>query len=461
MKKQNTSSHLRKLKVTERPVASLSPAPQNPRTHSSKQIHQLANSIQAFGFSNPILIDDKDKVIAGHGRLLAAKKLGMTTVPTIQLAHMSETQKRAYLLADNKLAENADWDTALLAIELDYITALDLDFDITLTGFDTAEIDLLVEQHRQEPDVADTLPDINPKAPPVSETGDLWLIGKHRLICGDATRSEDYERLMVGKSAHQIFIDPPYNVPIDGHVCGSGKIKHREFEMAAGEMSPEEFTVFLTKVFGHLMKHSINGSIHHVCMDWRHIHEILSAGHEAYTELKNLCIWNKHNAGMGSLYRSKHELVFVFKSGKRPHINNIELGKHGRYRTNVWDYDGVNSLHPSRREELTLHPTVKPIAMVADAIQDCSKRNQIILDCFAGSGTTLLAAEKTGRRCYGMEMDPTYIDISLTRLRESFGLDAIHAETGLDFDALKHKRQKPKSSRKRKTTRKVKEVSHV
>ncbi|NKB37983.1 MAG: DNA methylase N-4 [Gammaproteobacteria bacterium] len=449
MKQRNSLSHLGDLQVTYLSVTALKPAPHNPRTHSPKQVQQVANSIQSFGFTNPILIDEANNVIAGHGRLGAAKILGMQAVPTIQLEHMTDAQKREYLIADNKLAENAGWDISLLATELETITELDLDFDITLTGFETAEIDVLVEQHRQAIDVTDTLPDIDPDLPSVSQIGDLWQIGRHRLLCGDATKDDTFEHLMAGSLAHQVFVDPPYNVPIDGHVCGSGSIKHREFNMASGEMSEPQFISFLTTVFTHLVNYSTDGSIHHVCMDWRHMHEILTAGKTAYTELKNLCVWNKHNAGMGSLYRSKHELVFVFKSGTQPHINNIELGKHGRYRTNVWDYDGVNSLDPSRREELILHPTVKPVAMVADAIQDCSKRHHIILDCFTGSGTTLLAAEKTDRCGYGMEMDPHYVDTTIKRLQEHFALEAIHIETGLDFETLKRQRHTSKPTQKR------------
>jgi DNA modification methylase len=349
----------------------------------------------------------------------------------------------------------------MLAVELDYLSHIDQEFDITLTGFEMAEIDVLIDHYQNDPDPADDIPEVDPDIPAVTQHDDLWLIGKHRLLCADATDKASFSKLMGKERASMVFTDPPYNVRIDGHVCGSGKIKHREFQMASGEMSEAQFTAFLTSIFNHLVTYSCNGSIHFVCMDWRHIGELLKAGQKTFTELKNLCVWNKTNAGMGSLYRSKHELVFVFKSGNRPHINNIELGKHGRYRTNIWDYQGINTLHPSRRDELTLHPTVKPVAMVADAIQDCSKRNHIILDCFVGSGTTLLAAEKTGRRGYGMELDPQYVDTSLTRLQSIYGLTAIHAETGLDFSTLNSKRFNSKKIKRKKTTQAIKEVSHV
>lgn len=433
MSNKRSSSVFSGLTVTELPITTLKANPHNPRTHSDKQIQQVARSIREFGFTNPVLIDENENIIAGHGRVLAAKTLGLKTVPTIRLEHMSEAQKRAYIIADNKLAENAGWDESLLAVELDYLSHLELDFDVTLTGFETAEIDILLGPHTNEPDPADNIPEINRDTPPITQPGDLWLLGNHRLLCADATQKASYTRLMEGERARLVFTDPPYNVPIDGHVCGSGKIKHREFQMASGEMSEAEFKTFLTKTFVELAEHSANGSIHYICMDWRHMGEVLAAGNDAYTELKNLCVWNKSNAGMGTFYRSKHELVFVFKSGKRSHINNIELGKFGRYRTNIWDYEGVNTFHPSRRKELSLHPTVKPIAMVADAILDSSKHGQIVLDPFAGSGTTILAAEKTNRRCFCMELDPYYVDICLMRFEEIFGLTAIHAETGNSF----------------------------
>lgn len=445
--------HLEGLTVMYLLMNELKPSKYNPRIHTKKQIHQIADSIRVFNFVNPILIDEEKNIIAGHGRLLAAKELGMRRVPTICLEHMTDSQKRAYLIADNKLTEIAGWDDELVANTLDYITKIDADLDIAITGLETAEIDLLFERYLSGPTPPDIIPDIDPSIPPVSQPGDLWLLGQHRILCADATEKDAFTLLMDKEKAGLVFIDPPYNVPIDGHVCGSGKIKHREFKMAAGEMTEAEFTTFLKTVFTHLVNNSNNGSIHYVCMDWRHICEVMAAGRKVYTELKNLCVWNKNNAGMGSLYRSKHELVFVFKSGTHEHINNVVLGKFGRYRTNVWDYDGVNTLEPARRKELSLHPTVKPIAMVADAIEDCSKRKQIVLDCFAGSGTTLLAAEKTGRRSYGMELDPHYVDLTITRFAQTYEIEAIHAETGLDFYSLKYKRKNNPKHRSRKTGR--------
>jgi DNA modification methylase len=441
-------NYLRGLKIEILPLASLKPYAKNPRTHSAKQIRQIADIIRLFGFTNPILIDDDGGVIAGHGRIRAAELLGIAQLPTIRLADMTEAQKRAYILADNKLAENARWDQDLLALELAYISELDIDFDLTLTGFDTADIDILLE----DPDVhgpgdeADDVPEVNDSQPTVTQPGDLWLLGKHRLLCADATKADSFNRLLAGERAQLVFVDPPYNVSINGHVSGLGAIKHREFMMASGEMSEAQFTGFLKTVLEHLIAQSLEGSIHFICMDWRHCFELLSAGRITYSELKNLCVWNKDNGGMGSLYRSKHELIFVFKNGSEPHINNVELGIHGRNRTNVWDYSGVNSLRHGRLDELAMHPTVKPVALVADAILDCSKRGGIVLDCFGGSGTTLIAAEKTGRLGCVMELDPAYVDVTLRRFQTLTGVSAIHAETHRTFSDTERARISDKPS---------------
>jgi len=419
-------------------VDSLRPYGRNPRTHSVKQIQQIAASIEKFGFTNPVLIDEERRVIAGHGRINAAKLLGITEVPTIRIEEMTQAQKCAYVLADNKLAENAGWDEELLALELADITKLDSEFDLTIIGLETAEIDILLgaAQLPRPDDEADNVPEIDDTKPTVTRPGDLWTLGKHSLLCADATKEDSFDRLLHGKQADLVFIDPPYNVPIDGNVSGLGLIRHREFAMASGEMSEAEFTAFLKISFSQLVAHSVAGSIHFVCMDWRHCFELLSAARDIYSALKNLCVWNKDNGGMGSLYRSKHELIFVFKNGDAPHINNVKLGVHGRNRSNVWDYAGANSLRQGRLAELAMHPTVKPVALIADAILDCSNRGSIILDSFGGSGTTLIAAERTGRRARLIECDPAYVDVTVRRFQELTGEKAIHAETHLSFDEV-------------------------
>ncbi len=409
------------LNIKYEDVGKLKPYANNARVHSKKQVTQIARSIKAFGFNNPVLIDSKKTVIAGHGRVLAAKELSMDKVPTICLDHMSDSEKKAYILADNKLAEKAGWDKEVLKIELQNLINFDTEFDLTLTGFETPEIDLIINEsvNIKKSDPADELPEesIIPKR---AKFGDLWKLGNHYLYCGDSLKEESFKFLLGDKKADLIFTDPPYNVAIDGHVCGTGKTKHKEFAYASGEMSESEFTEFLKKSFKHLASYSADGSIHFVCMDWRHVGEITAAGNQTYTDLKNICIWNKQLAGMGSLYRSQHEFIFVFKNGKASHVNNIELGKHGRYRSNIWDYPGVH-VSNNHRDDLKLHPTVKPVSMITDAIIDCSKQGDIILDCFGGSGSTLLAAERSKRKAYLIEFEPKYCDVTLYRFEKLTG----------------------------------------
>lgn len=438
--RQHRPNNARPLEIRYVSIATLIPRDRNARTHSRKQLRQIAASIRKFGFINPIIIDSQNRIIVGHGRWEAAKLLGLSEVPVILVEDLDEVRLRTYTLADNRLAELAGWDREILALELQELIAFDPDFDLTITGFDTGDIDILLgSSDGAHSDAADEVPPLG-ETRPVSRSGNLWHLGKHRLLCGDATEAASFERLMGGRRAEMVFIDPPYNTPIDGHVCGSGRIKHREFMMASGEMTAAEFTAFLAIVLKLLVSYTLDGSIHFVCMGWRSVLELLTAGQGVYSELKNLCVWVKDNAGMGSLYRSRHELVFVFKNGKAPHVNNVELGRRGRYRTNVWHYPGANSLHPGRQDELAMHPTVKPVAMVADAMLDCSRRGGIVLDCFAGSGTTLIAAERTGRRAYAMELDPKYVDVAVRRWQIQTGERAVHAESGMSFEATEKER---------------------
>ncbi|WP_108812279.1 DNA methyltransferase [Sphingorhabdus sp. Alg231-15] len=397
--------------VADTRIDRLTPYARNARTHSKKQIRQIADSIERFGFTNPVLVSDNKEIIAGHGRVEAAKLLGIKTVPTLVLSDMSEADRRAYILADNKLALNAGWDKDLLASELQGL--IDLEFDVELTGFDLAEIDLVLDEVDQaDPAKADSAEDVIPPLPSsaVTSGGDIWQLGRHRLICGDAQDNDVFSRLLGTERADLLFTDPPYNVKIDGHVCGLGNVRHRDFAFASGEMTRADFTTFLSATLGHASSHMRDGSIAYVCMDWRHMSELLAAGNAAFAELKNLVVWNKTNGGMGTFYRSKHELIFVFKKGSSPHTNSFGLGESGRYRTNVWDYAGISSMSASRDEERAMHPTVKPVALVADAIRDCSRRGELILDCFGGSGSTLIAAHKTGRTARLIEYDPLYCD---------------------------------------------------
>jgi DNA modification methylase len=430
-----------RMSVAYRRIEELKPDPTNPRRHTKKQIGQIANSIKAFGFNVPVLVDADLKVIAGHGRLLACRELGWTEVPTLRLDHLTAAQARAFMIADNRLSEIAAWDDRLLAQQFKDLSLLVLDFDIEVTGFEVGEIDLriasLEDQIEPTDDPADVVPEV-PAGPPLSKIGDLWLLGLHRILCGDARDPATFAMLMGEERAATAFTDPPYNVPIDGHASGLGAIHHRPFPMASGEMDPIEFTAFLSQVCRNLAAFSVAGSIHFICMDWRHAEELLAAGRGVYGELKNLCVWVKDNGGMGSLYRSQHELVFVFKHGRSEHRNNVQLGRFGRNRSNVWRYPGANSFARCGEEGnlSVLHPTVKPVAMVADAILDCSARGDIVLDAFLGSGTTVIAAERIGRRCYGLELDPLYVDTVVRRWKKLTGGCARHAASGRSFDDL-------------------------
>lgn len=428
-------------KIVEMAVGLLKPYPGNARTHSKKQIKQIARSIERFGFVNPVLISGDGKIIAGHGRVEAAKLIGRRTVPTLELSHLSEAERRAYVLADNKLALNAGWDKEILAIELQAL--VDLEFDVEVTGFSLAEVDFtLAEASASDPDGPDGPEDIVPQivGRAVTREGDLWQLGRHRLLCGDTRDVGAMNALMAGDTADLAFTDPPYNVAIDGNVCGLGSVKHREFAFASGEMSRQQFVAFLTETLGNMARVMRNGAIAYVCMDWRHMGEMLEAGSVSFTELKNLVVWNKTNGGMGAFYRSKHELVFVFKQGTAEHTNTFGLGDTGRYRTNVWDYAGISSIGASRAEELAMHPTVKPVAPIADAIMDCSRRGEIVLDGFGGSGSTLIAAEKTGRSARLIEYDPIYCDTIIQRWENYTGKRARLAGTDEVFEDVQDAR---------------------
>lgn len=329
-----------------------------------------------------------------------------------------------------------EWDERLLAEALQELSLLNLDFDLDVTGFELPEIDLRI-QSLTEPDAAEDPADVvpTPSGPAVTMLGDLWLLGEHRLFCGSALDAATYNALLAGDKASLVFTDPPYNVPVQGHVSGKGAVVHREFAMASGEMSEAEFTDFLRRTCKLLVDHSTPGSIHNVCMDWRHVGELVTAGKNVYSRLLNICVWAKSNAGMGSLYRSQHEFVFVFKNGEAPHTNNVQLGKYGRSRSNVWQYPGINNFGRGTEEGnlLAMHPTVKPVALVADAILDCSNRGDIVLDAFLGSGSTLIACERTGRRCYGIEIDQLYVDTAIRRWQKYTGSFAIRASDGRVF----------------------------
>jgi DNA modification methylase len=396
------------LTIAYAPPTDLKPDPRNARTHSRRQIAELVRSIEAFGFTSPILVDEDLVIIAGHGRRLAAIEAGLESVPFIVLTGLSDTQKRALRLADNKIALESGWDPDLLRIEMAAIVA-DISFKVDVPGFSIPEIDLMLHPKGERDRADDDLP---PRGPPRSKVGDVWALGPHRVGCGDARHPAFMAKVMGGAVADAAFLDPPFNVAIQGHA--NLRRKHREFPMASGEMSQAEFTTFLRESFTTCAGASRDGAVHFIAMDWRHIDELRAATRDVYDGFLNLCIWNKSNGGMGSLYRSKHELIFVYRVGKAQHYNAVELGRHGRNRTNVWDAPSVNT-GGHRSEDLDLHPTVKPVGLVADAIQDVTKPGDVVLDAFLGAGTTLVAAQRTGRVFRGLDLDPAYVDQAIDR----------------------------------------------
>lgn len=420
------------------PPSSLKAAKRNARSHNKAQEEAVANSVLHFGVIKPVVIDDENRIVAGHVVWRAAKKLGLKKIPVIRVSHLSETERRAYALADNQLATKSAWDLEILSLELGELELALPAFglDLSITGFEPAEIDTVFDSlSENSSDPADEA--LEPlEGPAVSRPGALFILGRHRLLVGDARDDAAFAQLMTGEVAEMGIHDPPYNVHIQGNVGGRGRIKRREFACASGEMTSSQFESFLKDTLRLCADHSIDGAIHYVFMDWRHVADLTSVGTEVFDELKNMCVWVKSTPGMGSFYRSEHELVFVFKHGQAPHMNNFGLGSGGRNRSNVWRYAGVNTFRAGRMDELQMHPTVKPVAMIADAMRDCSRRGSIVLDAFAGSGTTIIAAEQTGRRAFCLEIDPLYADVAIRRWQKLTKRDAILEGTGQTFDAL-------------------------
>lgn len=438
-----SSSQFDKLKLELIQPGDAQPHPDNPRKHSCKQIKQIAKSIETFGFWFPVLINSQSRLIAGHGRIEAAKLLGLTEVPAVRADDLTDAQARALMIADNRLTENSDWDEQLLGQNLKVLSDLELDFDLDVIGFDYGEIENRILQIEvvddEEADGADDLPQVD-QLQPVCKAGDVWRLGEHRLICGDATQAETYQALLGDERASMVFTDPPYNLSARaiGRVCDS---EHGNFAMASGEMTPEEFTGFLGSVMKLLCQYSLAGAIHYLFMDYRHAPEMLTAGLKHYSAFKNLCVWVKDRPGMGTFYRSQHELVFVFKHGDAPHQNNFELGQFGRTRSNVWHFPGVKQFDakdgdPDGDEALKLHPTVKPVKLIEEALLDCSRRGEIVVDPFLGSGSTLVACEKTQRRCFGIELEPRYADVTLNRWQAWTDGEAVHETSGMTYKQL-------------------------
>jgi DNA modification methylase len=416
--------------------STLRSSPRNPRTHSPQQIKKIAASIRKFGFVNPILIDENNRILSGHGRVEAARQLSLSTVPALRYSHLSEAEKNAYVIADNRLGELAGWDRDLLRLELGELIIHAPDLDLTLTGFEIGEIDRIVFDDAESPTddtQAENVPEIA-DGPPVTRPGDLWLIGEHRIFCGDARQLSPYRALLTNGKAGMVFTDPPYNVAIQGHARGLGRQRFSEFAMASGEMSQREYERFMRCWINRAAQFSRGGCLHFIFSDWRHIRDVLNVGGDLYDQLLNICVWDKQVGGMGSLYRSQHELIAVFRAGRGQHQNNVQLGKFARNRTNVWSCPGANSFGPERRDLLQLHPTVKPVRLAIGAILDASRPGDVVLDPFGGSGSTLVACQATKRKGCAIEIDPKYVDVIIERLRRYANLHAVHAQSKRTFD---------------------------
>lgn len=408
----------------------------NPRIHTEKQLVNITASVRKFGVAIPVLVDPDDVIIAGEAVTEAARRAGLTEVPVIVARGWSKAKIQAFRLMANRLAEHGTWDNARLALEIS--TIIDIgEVGIDLLGWETGEIDVLLETALAEDDTsAEVDPDdvqLNPPVHPVTRTGDLWLLGDHHLLCGSSLEAYSWDLVMKGREAAMVITDAPYNVKVNGHVRGKGKTSHAEFAMASGEMSREQFTDFLTGALAAMAEVTKDGGLVYQFMDWRHLEELQAANRACKLVQINLCVWNKNNGGQGSLYRSKHELVVVAKKGTAPHTNNVQMGRNGRYRTNVWDYAGVNSFSSTRADDLADHPTVKPTALVADAIRDVTLPGEIVIDGFMGSGTTILAAERTRRKACGIEIEPAYVDVAIRRWEKRTGRQAVLAATGETF----------------------------
>ncbi|MEH6791103.1 site-specific DNA-methyltransferase [Parasphingorhabdus sp.] len=421
----------------------IKPYSDNPRAHPDQQISMIATSIETFNFNNPVLITPDHMLIAGHGRLLAAQRLGVDAIPAIILPHLSEAEQRAYRIADNAIMLKGEWSLELLASELEFVTRVAFDISPDAIGFETGQIDFIIGRNSNDSegglDADEEISDPDRSEPPVSRPGDIWRIGRHSVICGDARSPDVYEQLLGGKKADAVISDMPWNVPYSGHIGGLGNVHHEEFMMASGEMSSAEFSGFMQTVLEQQALVSKPGALHFQFIDWRSVADMIRAGEGVYDALVNLCVWVKPNGGMGSLWRSRHELVCVFRTKGGKHQNNVMLGKHGRNRTNVWEYAGANSFRSDRMKDLEAHPTCKPVDMIADAIMDCTNRNDLVLDAFLGSGTTVMAAERTGRTGLGIELDPHYVDVAIQRIAEVTGSLPILSD-GRSYDEVRSDR---------------------
>ena len=420
------------------PIADLHSAERNARDHGPSQIDALADSVTAFGIINPVIIDGRNRIIAGHGRVEAAKLAGKTSIATLRVTHLNESEARPYAIADNRTAERSTWDERALALELQDLRIVAPELDLSLSGFEHPKIELKIASLNQSSwSDLDHVPDNEEAEEPITRPGDIWIFteGEHRMACGDSTSPETIGSLMGSDVVDVIATDYPYNLEAQEY-SGKGKHIHESFGMAAGEMSPAQFTDFLTSSGEAVLPYLRSGALVYGFMDWRHIADLLAAGDRLRFELKNLVVWDKGKGGMGSLYRSAHELIAVFKHGKGPHTNNVMLGKHGRDRHNIWRYAGMNRFGGARDRALAIHATVKPVEMLCDLLLDASNHGDVVFDGFGGSGSTLIAAHKMGRRARLVELDPKYCDTAIRRFINAFGSEPVEQSSGAPFSEV-------------------------
>jgi len=419
------------LKIEYLPTGALRPANRRIRRAEADQVARVIASITQYGICCPVLVDKNGRIIHGHVVWEAARRLGLDRIPTIRIDHLTEPQQRALSIALNRIAETGTWDVEALKIEFEEL--IELKEDVIATGFELAEIDaLLIEDEGDEPEAV-VLPELPQSA--VSQAGDLWLMENHRLAQGDARERGVYARLFTDTDAAKfVLTDEPFNVAVRGH-CTS-QTHHREFAMAHGELSREEFFAFNIDWMRPSLEQLVDGGLLATFIDWRSVELVLAAGRELDLDLLNVIVWAKPHGGQGSLWRSQHEMLPVFKKGTAAHTNNIELGRWGRYRGNVWTYPGASTLGSEAREGLAVHPTVKPRAMLEDALLDVTDRGDVVLDCFLGSGSMLLAAETTDRICRAIEIDSRYCDVAIARWQQMTGREAVLSETGETFSEV-------------------------
>ena len=403
------------------------------RRHTKKQLRKAVHMFAEQGIISPIVVDRSYRIIDGHLRVMAARELGIDALDALVLSDISDAQRIELELALNRLPEDSTWDAANLKIKIEQL--IEYNVDLTFTGFETAEIDNILSFEVIEPE------DQNSTATdPVTQVGDIWRVGDHIIACGNALSPDEVlGNVLDGlELAKACITDPPYNVPTAGHIRTTQK--HAEFAMAAGEMNDQDFTEFLSRSITASLPYMDTTALYYLFMDWRHVGNLNTAAKYNGLIQQNLCVWSKTNAYMGSFYRSQHELVGVYSRSDR-FQNNIQLGSSGRYRNNVWIYEGVNSFSATRADDLTDHPTIKPTQMIADIILDCTSIGDCVYDPFLGSGTTCQAAERTRRRCLGIEYEPRYVDVALKRLKDRCGLDAIHLASNLSYAEIAAERE--------------------